>query len=67
RRWGSKEGSTGEDELADAAATGDGGVVVGGYFNGTLSGVASEGLQDFIAIKFDSDGREEWRWRVRKP
>ncbi|CAN0433812.1 unnamed protein product, partial [Ectocarpus fasciculatus] len=33
------------------------------YFNGTLSGVASEGLTDFFAIKFDSDGTEEWRWQ----
>ncbi|CAN0358747.1 unnamed protein product, partial [Ectocarpus fasciculatus] len=41
----------------------DGGVVFGGYFNGTLSGVASEGLADFFAIKFDSDGTEEWRWQ----
>ncbi|CAM9944679.1 unnamed protein product, partial [Ectocarpus sp. 12 AP-2014] len=24
---------------------------------------ASEGLGDFIAIKFDSDGTEEWRWQ----
>ncbi|CAN0059164.1 unnamed protein product [Ectocarpus sp. 4 AP-2014] len=64
--WSWQEGTTGEDTMSDAAATDDGGVVVGGYFNGTLSGVASEGLGDFIAIKFDSDGIEEWRWQVRK-
>ncbi|CAM9980650.1 unnamed protein product [Ectocarpus sp. 12 AP-2014] len=61
--WSWQEGTTGEDTMSDAAATDDGGVVVGGYFNGTLSGVASEGLGDFIAIKFDSDGTEEWRWQ----
>ncbi|CBJ28797.1 hemolysin-type calcium-binding region [Ectocarpus siliculosus] len=61
--WSWQEGTTDEDALSDAAATDDGGVVFAGFFNGTLNGVASEGLGDFIAIKFDSDGTEEWRWQ----
>ncbi|CAN0292526.1 unnamed protein product, partial [Ectocarpus sp. 13 AM-2016] len=61
--WSWQEGSTDEDTLSDAAATDDGGVVFAGFYNGTLNGVASEGLGDFIAIKFDSDGTEEWRWQ----
>ncbi len=42
----------GDDFLGCAAATEDGGVVVGGNVNGTYNAVASEGLVDFIAIKF---------------
>ncbi len=41
----------GDDFLGCAAATDDGGVVVGGNVNGTYNAVASEGLVDFIAIK----------------
>ncbi len=41
----------GDDRLYAAAAMDDGGVVVGGYSNGTYNGVASEGMVDFVALK----------------
>ena len=46
-----QDGAAGDDCLSSVAATDDGGVVVGGYSNGTYNGVASEGLVDFAAIK----------------
>ena len=46
-----QDGAAGDDCLQSAAATDDGGVVVGGYSNGTYNGVASKGLVDFTAIK----------------
>ena len=46
-----QDGTAGDDCLSAAAATDDGGVVVGGHSNGTYNGVASEGFADFAAIK----------------
>lgn len=46
-----QDGAAGDDRISSAAGTDDGGVVVGGYSNGTYNGVASEGLVDFVAIK----------------
>ncbi len=56
-------GATGDDYLFSAAATDDGGVVVGGYSNGTYNGVISEGLVDFIAIKLGAHIRGAF-WRA---
>lgn len=48
-----------------ASALDDGGVVVGGYSNGTSwNGTTSSGLSDFAAVKLDSDGTVVWRWQV---
>lgn len=51
----------GDDRLYAAAAMDDGGVVVGGYSNGTYNGVISEGLVDFIAIKLGAHIRGAFR------
>lgn len=60
-----QEGATGDESFLAAAATDDGGVVVAGYSNGTIDGVVSEGSSDFLAVKLDADGVEEWRWQVK--
>lgn len=61
-----QDGAEGEDYLTSAAATDDGGVVVGGYTTGLYNGVDSEGRADFVAIKMDSDGAVEWHWQARE-
>ncbi|CAN0028156.1 unnamed protein product [Pylaiella littoralis] len=61
--WSWQDGTEDRDVLACAVATDDGGVVVGGYTTGTYNGVASEGLEDFVALKLDSDGNVEWIWQ----
>eukprot|EP00752_Nemacystus_decipiens_P003778 g3478.t1 len=60
--WTWQDGALGDDYLAGAAATNDGGVVVGGHSNGTYNGI-SEGSVDFVVIKLDADGAVEWTWQ----
>ena len=54
----------GDDGLSCAAATEDGGLVVGGNSNGTYNGIASEGLVDFVAIKLGTNVNRGACWRV---
>ncbi|CAN0417589.1 unnamed protein product, partial [Pylaiella littoralis] len=61
--WSWQDGTERDDALRCAVATDDGGVVVGGYTYGTYDGVASEGPEDFVALKLDSDGNVEWIWQ----
>ncbi|CAN0410202.1 unnamed protein product, partial [Pylaiella littoralis] len=61
--WSWQDGSEEGDGLVCAVATDDGGVVVGGSTGDTYNGVASEGLDDFVALKLDSDGNVEWTWQ----
>lgn len=42
----------------------DGGVVFAGKVNRPSVGIPS-GYPDFVAIKLDSEGHVEWRWKVR--
>lgn len=59
-----QDGTSSNDEIQAAAATGDGFVVLAGYTFGEWSeGLTGEEC-DFAAVKLDANGTEVWRWQV---
>ncbi len=61
--WAKTYGGNGEDELTAIKATKDGGFVIGGRSNSSISGDKSEytkGEYDFWVLKVDKDGMVEW-------
>ncbi len=69
-KWHKQIGGTGADEIFSVAASSDGGIIVGGEFNGTVlldSGVnvtATSGA-DGIILKYDADGKFEYYRKVK--
>ena len=58
-----QDGTSGEDWIYTAVATGGGSTVLAGYTEGSWDG-ANNGSSDFAAVKLDADGTVEWEWQV---
>ena len=59
-----QDGTSGDDQIYTATATGGGSTVLAGYTEGPWNG-ANNGSDDFAAVKLDADGTVEWKWQVR--
>ena len=59
-----QDGTSDDDYIYTAVATGDGSTVLAGYTEGFWNGT-NNGLEDFAAVKLDADGTAEWKWQVR--
>lgn len=57
-----QDGTSFNDILFAVAVGDDGSVALGGRTVG-LFGSDADGNSDFVAIKLDKDGNEEWRWQ----
>ena len=60
-----QDGTTGNDFIHTAVATGDGSAVLAGYTSGLWNGT-TDSSDDFAAVKLDSNGTVQWRWQVGK-
>lgn len=58
-----QDGSSGNDYTSTAILSGGGSTVLAGYTEGSW-GSTNTGLEDFAAVKLDTDGTTEWKWQV---
>lgn len=63
RNW-MQEGTPGDEIMWATAAMADGGVVLAGDVSGNYT-EDNFGKIDFVAVKLNSEGILQWRWRVR--
>ncbi|MBQ9657782.1 MAG: hypothetical protein IJV31_03335, partial [Clostridia bacterium] len=63
-KWATSYGGTSVDYINSVAETSDGGIIAGGYFQGTIQvgnmTLTSKGSTDGILIKYDNTGKVEW-------
>ncbi len=67
--WAKGIGSSGSDYINSVMETRDGGIIAGGYFNGTIDlgdGVVlnNNGSYDGMIIKYSADGEVEWEQSI---
>lgn len=58
-----QDGTSENDGISTAVATGDGSAVLAGFTYGLWNGT-TDGSYDFAAVKLDANGTVQWRWQV---